>query len=645
MSAIAGIIHFDGEPVARQDLERMGQALEPFGRDAQRLALGQGAGFVVRSSHVTPEDRFDRQPLAMGDQDFFLFDGRLDNRPDLIRQLGLDDANSRVMADCAVASHAWGRWGRESLVHMIGVFSVAHWRVANRCLTLGRSAPFGRALCVHRKGSRLYFASAPHGLFALPQVPRVLNEAALGDILLGNSDSKETLYQDIHVVFHAHWAEYRVDGSESRRFWAPDPGRRVSFKREKDAWEAFGSLFEDVVRNQLRSIHPVGIQMSGGLDSAAVAGQVALILAGNGKVLQGYTRIPAPGTPLRPDGRTYNDERPWVEQIARMHPNLHPHFVHAGDEPLLAGQSAAFAAAYSTYGEPATFSSGYQVLYRRAAADGVRVMFNGSLGNLTFSFDGIARLRALQRHWRWITLYRELSGLRRFRGKVDDIVREELLQTPTLNALKRLRRILLGRKPAPLTQLLVVSQAFAAQSGALGRWEARRGDDPYQHTRLNGWEQRARPYRDGGQGMADFFQSRNGLDTRSPGADRRVVEFCLSLPDEIFFKDGVDRRLARLGLSHLIPEQIRMNITRGRQDVDWTFRMRKEAEAIKQRLLELADDPSVSRYLDIGAMQEIWRQFDSIDWRQASEVQFMTYYHLMGGLTVGSFVRWFEQRN
>ena len=645
MSAIAGIVHFDGEPVSRHDLERMGQALEPFGRDAERFAIGQGAGFVIRRSHITPEDRFDRQPLSGDRQGVYLFDGRLDNRPDLTRRLGMAEAGARLMADSELAWLAWRRWGRESLQHMIGVFSVAFWDAAARRLILARSAPFGNALFVHRNGTSLYFASAPQGLFALPHIPKQLNEAGLGDLLLQNTASTESLFRDIHMVFHAHWAEYHAGGGEIRRYWAPDPEQRLRFNREEEAWEAFGALFEEVVKSQLRSIHPVGIQMSGGLDSAAIAGQAASILATRGKVLLGYTRVPAPDTPLRPDGRTYNDERPWVEHIARFHPNLRPNFVHAGDEPVLAGQSAEFSSANGTYGVPATFTSGYQVLYRRAVADGVRVMFNGSMGNLTFSYDGVARLRTLQREWRWLSLVQELMALRRHRGKIQDVVREELLQTPGLNAIKRMRRAMRRREVERPTQLSVVKAEFAESSGALQRWTERRGDDSFIHTTLDSWQQRARPYSHPGKGMADFFQSRYGLDTRSPGADRRVVEFCLALPEDIFFRNGVERRLVRMGMPHLIPEAVRMNFTRGRQDVDWTFRMKKDAEAIDQRLNSLAADPLVNRILDVQAMMETWKAFEGIDWRQASEAQFMSTYYLMSAMTVGDFVRWFEQRN
>lgn len=646
MSAIAGIIHFDGEPVARQDLERMGQALEPFGRESQKITMGRSSGFLVRMSHFTPEDRLDRQPFVLADQGMFLFDGRLDNRPDLIRRIGLNDSEARLLADSALAALAWGRWGRESLIQMIGVFSVAHWNAATNCLTLAGSAPTSRTLYVHHREGRLYFASAPHALFSLPQIPRALNEAALGDFLYINVGSNETLWQDIHSVNHSHWTEYRMNGCETRCYWAPDRRRRLRFKREEEGWEALQAVFEEVVKSQLRSIHPVGVLMSGGLDSAAVAGQAAVILSRAGKILHGYTSIPAPDAPVRADNMFYSNERARVEQIARLHPNLRPRLVHAGSEPVFSTQTAHFAAAYGPSTVAPTGSSGLEIIYRRAIADGVKVLLNGGAGNGTVTYDGIARLRSLLRQGRWLTLYSELRGLRQFRGKVEDIVRRELMDTPVVHALRWLRHPLRRREKATPPHSYFINPLFAAASGASARLEASGGI--FGHwQKMDSWEQRAIAFTIIGlHPLPDTVLAMHGLDSRSPLADRRIVEFTLSLPDDYFLNQGIERRLVRMGLAHLIPESIRLDPTRGRQDADWAYRLSKDSEAVSRQLAELASDPQVSRYLDVPAMQAVWKRFPDVEWDTAPASEELLCHHLMmGALTVGGFVRWFERRN
>lgn len=645
MSALAGIIDFDGAPIPRQDLDRMSQALESFGRDRLRVHSVAGAGFVVRTSHLTPEDRLERQPLAIGPQGIFLFDGRLDNRPALIRQLGLSDAEGRMLADSALAAKAWERWGRDGLIHLIGVFSLAYWHGGQRRLTLALSAPQGNPLYVHRREGRLYFASAPQGLFALREVPRTLNEAALGDLLLRNNAAGETLFQGIDAVCNAHWAEYRSDGLETRRYWAPDPAHRLRFPSEEAGWEAFGTLFEEVVTSHLRAIHPVGIQMSGGLDSAAVAGQAALILGRRDQILHGYTRVPAPGTPLRPDGSFYNDERPRVAQIAAMHPNLRTHFIDAGDEPVLEGLREHFHAAHSVYATSPTFLTGYQKLYRQAAADGVRVLLNGACGNFTFSYDAHARLRTLLLQGRWPTLWRELHGLKRFRGQVGDLIRYELYESLVPNGLRAPWQRRRNGGKTPWSHYSAATLAFAERSGAAGRMQARANIKLY-WRRLDSWQRRAWAFSRGYYGGDQALLAQYGLDVRDPTGDRRLVEFCLALPDEFYLKDGIERRLARLGLPHLIPASVRQDPSRGRQDVDWAYRMSRDAAAIGQALEELALDPTIGPCLDLPAMRAQWQGFAAIDWQHAPLGDVIRYKQgLMGCLAVGQFVRWFERRN
>lgn len=646
MSAIAGIVHFDGTPVARQDLERMSQALEPFGRDGQRIVVGNGLGFVVRTTLLTPEDRLDHQPVTLAEHDTLLFDGRLDNRPELIRLLGLSESEGRMLADSTLAARAWERWGRDSLIRMIGQFGLAHWSSAARRLILARSAPRGRQLYFCRQGARLYFASAPHGLFALPQVPRELNESAIGDLLLLNDSEGETLYRNIELVQSSRWAEFRIDASESRRYWYADPNHHFSFKREEEVWEAFQTLFEEVVVSHLRSIHPIGVQMSGGLDSAAVAGQAAHILAKRGQTLRGYTRIPAPGALLRPDGLTYSNERSKVELIAHMHPNLRTNFVHAGDEPVLDGLGSYFLSSYSSGPLSPTFLTGYSVLYRRAADDGVRVLLTGAAGNGTFSYDGIPRLRALFRQGRWFNLYRELRGLDHFLGHSHGLFKHQIFELTGLNDLRNLLARLRNRHKEHFSSAgLAIKESFVKSSGALERKRNQKHGLEY-WGRLSGWEWRAQAFDGNGWFGADAKLAQYGLDSRDPTVDRRIVEFCLALPDEIFLKDGIDRRLARLGLAHLIPVSVRMDPARGLQDVDWHFRMHKQSTAIAQAIDQLTNDATVGSYLDLPAIRAQWQEFETIDVRHAPFAEWVRYQRgLMGAIELGLFIRWFEHGN
>src|SRR5436189_24141 len=88
MSAIAGLFHFHNQLVTPADLERVSEALAAHGPDRHGLWTHGSIGLAQRLRCVTPEDRFEQQPVLSGDRQLVLVsDARLDNRPELMRVL------------------------------------------------------------------------------------------------------------------------------------------------------------------------------------------------------------------------------------------------------------------------------------------------------------------------------------------------------------------------------------------------------------------------------------------------------------------------------------------------------------------------------------------------------------------------------
>lgn len=642
MAAIAGIIHFDGAPVDPLDLQRMSQALQPFGRDGESIVRGDGYGLVVRKSHITPEDLLDQQPVKVRDRDMLIFEGRLDNRADLIRTLALDTRLARHLADSALAAKAWERWGKEACCKLIGYFTLAHWCFNDRRLTLVRSAPRGSALYVRRQGSGLYFASTPHALFALPQIPRMLNDSALADVLLGISSQGDTLFQGISQVLNAHWAVFGFGHERVQRYWEPDRPDQFKFKREEEAWEAFATLFDEVMRNHLRSIKPVGVTMSGGLDSAAVAGQAAKILAEAGKNLCGYIRIPIPGYSAPVKRLYYHDERPRVEVIAEMHQNLLPHYIHADEEFTLDNLRQQFPISYTVSSYYPTQVLGSKSLFRQAATDGTGVILHGTMGNFTFTYNGRTRLHDLGKSMRWFELTQELKALRRFNHGHGNITRELLSLLMSEKLKIRLRRYLKKIDNHEWRTNSAISSVLAERTGVIERY-SETNKVIRNLGRQNSWQRRAN------QSMKTPYSSPTtttllaefGLDYRDPSGDRRIIDFCLSLSDDYFFREGIPRRLARKGLKHLIPDVIAMDPTRGVQDVDWEMRLRRDSYSISQALKRFSKDSQIGDYLDLETMQRQWLLFLE---KKTENNHTMRYCHqpFMGGLNVGLYYNWFE---
>src|SRR6476646_215168 len=87
MSVQAGIWNIDELPVSRQVLAKLSRELKPYGPDGETLYIHHCMGMLYRPFHTTPESRLEQQPLQFGRTKVITWDGRLDNRDELISQL------------------------------------------------------------------------------------------------------------------------------------------------------------------------------------------------------------------------------------------------------------------------------------------------------------------------------------------------------------------------------------------------------------------------------------------------------------------------------------------------------------------------------------------------------------------------------
>lgn len=630
MASIAGVIRFDGAPVEPRLIERMAGALPARGTARPRLVADGCAAFAAW------------HPLGDGAGGRLVFAGRLDNRDEIRTGISLPPPASA--GDPALAAAMWQRFGLASLARFAGDFALAHWDAPARRLTLATSAPRGRPLYVHRKGAFLAFATTPQALFALPQVPRALDDAALADLLVGNGGSGASLFAGIETVPFAHRIEHDPSGETRARYWRPEQLDGPSpFATEAAAWEAANALLEVVVRDQLGTGDGVGVLLSGGLDSAIVAGQAARLLAPAGARLRSYTRVPLPGTPLRDDALAYDDERPRVAALARLHANLDPCFVDAGDEPVLQPRIGGPGQTQGMVPAPLTYTSGYAPLYRRAAAEGRDTLLVGTGGDLTLSWNGHSRLRALFRQGRWMTLAHELRRYRAVHGHWRAFARDALLIPVTPPPLRDAVAKLRGTAPDADLRT-AATPGFAIETGAVDRIAERNLEARW--TRANLHDLRLDMLSPMLSGFTDHILATYGIERRAPLADRRIAEFCLALPDRFCLADGIDRRLARLGFAHLIPPEIAQGLARGRQDSDWAVRLQRDAARIDAAIETLAVDSDVAHRIDIAAMRRTLAEFRARDWRrytlrEAADIQ----RGLMRGIEIGQFIRWFHGRN
>jgi asparagine synthase (glutamine-hydrolysing) len=269
MSGFIGIFNADEAPVNRQLLERLTGSLTFRGPDAQSVWCKGGVGFGHTLFRTTWESAHERQPLTLDQQVWIVADARVDAREDLVRELGCEhDLALNQTQDVELILRAYLKWGEACLDYMIGDFSFTIWDGRSRKLFCARDR-FGVKLFYYaRTSSCLVFSNTITALRLHPEVSSRLNEFAIGDFLLFDSNwtLDTTFFTDIQKLPAGHQFTLTATHFERRKYWQLVEPETVRFKNEEDYIEGFRERLDEAVSDRMRT-DKVAISLSGGLDS------------------------------------------------------------------------------------------------------------------------------------------------------------------------------------------------------------------------------------------------------------------------------------------------------------------------------------------------------------------------------------------
>src|SRR5260370_22176329 len=144
MSVQAGILNFDGRPVDRAFLGKLSAAIEQYGPDGGDTHIEGPLGMVYRAFHTTLESRLERQPHRSAQGIAITWDGRLDNRDELISQVW--DKLTDERTDVAIVMAAYEKCGTDCFSKLIGDLALSIWTSHDREVLLARDYVGGRHL-------------------------------------------------------------------------------------------------------------------------------------------------------------------------------------------------------------------------------------------------------------------------------------------------------------------------------------------------------------------------------------------------------------------------------------------------------------------------------------------------------------------
>jgi asparagine synthase (glutamine-hydrolysing) len=616
MGAIAGLWCTDGRP-AEPPLERMLDALRPYGPDAEGRWAEEGVAIGHRVMQLLPEDVIDRQPLTGGGGRFIMVaDARLDDREGLAERLRLASPPGRPRSDPELVLSAFERWGEDCLDRLYGDYAFAVWDRERRHWLLARDGMGGRPLCYFRSPRLFAFASMPRGLHALPEIPYEPDQDLLARALdLVPPDPNASCFRNVSRVAMGECIVVAAAGETRRRHWNPAP-EPLRLARASDYEEALRSELDRAVRVRLPASGDVAAHLSAGLDSGSVAATAARLLGREGRGVVAFTAVPRAGAEAdAPPGRL-PDEGPLAAATAALYANMeHIRVRTDGRSPL-----DALAWVFELCEQPILNLCNQvwrDAIYEMVLGRGLPVLLTGQAGNLTLSYKASLPLR-------------KRLGERGLRGLLDEARRLSWRNGGA--GLAGLRRVLERSGGSHSGDASFVNPARRAELGAslealsTRRWPDSRSERLAALRRVD---------------VADYAKgalARWRIDERDPTADRRLVEFCLSVPDAQFRLGGIPSSLARRAMAdRLAPAALRQR-ARGLQAADWHSGFADPKRELGEAVARFAECPETARLLDLSAMREAVERWPEAGWHEPGVTRLYRN-GLLRALSNGDFLR------
>ena len=401
MSAIGGIINFDGVPVDADLLTQLSTNLEAYGPDGGGEIRQNSVGVVCRSFHTNVESRGERQPLVSNSGCILAWDGRLDNREELMAPL--HDQVGSNSSDNAIVSAAYEK-STPFPERLIGDFAFSLWDPGSRTLLLARDHVGTRPLFYYLDHNRLIWSTRLESLLDLPEIKLEVNDEFVAGYLAIHPTQHLTPYKNIYAVPPAHVVTIRDGAVAARRFWGLDPDAMIRYRTDQEYEEQFRYLFTEAVRTRLRTDGTVWADLSGGLDSSSIV-CVADEIMKHGSV---QTRCLETVSAVF-DESSSSDERKFIKVVEQQRGQGGHHFCES-EYPLLT--AAPFEGLRAVPNPLELWADYHRAVRRKMRERGARVLLSGIGGDelLTASPDPSPELADLLVQWKLWSLHERVQA-------------------------------------------------------------------------------------------------------------------------------------------------------------------------------------------------------------------------------------------
>ena len=638
MNGILGYLRLDGQPVETGKIEAMNRAMEFWGVDGNASWQDGPIGLGCRYCFCTPETVEKSLPFHDDERGLVFTAGAfLDNRDELLDELDIAPECRPTLPDTLLIHRAYVKWGEECVHHLTGDWHFALWDRRKRKLFLARDH-HGNTSVYYTQGPGFFaFGSGKKAFWALPEVSRSPNLLRIAQVLTSwPGDGIQTSYEGIFRLPPAHCLRIEDGKIAVERYWFAEEVPILHFPREEDYLDGFLEQYDRAVRVRLRSGSSVGTTLSGGLDSGSVSVLAARHLREKGERLAAFTSVPMVDVASFTAKHRFGDESEFAGATAAHAGNIDVTWLRSEGVSPLEGIERML----EVHDEPG-HAAGNQFwmfdLFDAVRSGSMRVLLTGQGGNATVSWTGGS-----------VNLLPLLLPRNRFELKPRFL---DLQKRQGLSFIAGIKRFFLAPLVAPLRSRVhgglsgkppflgysAIHPRFA-EIMELDRLMREQGHDPFFMPSYDPLAMRYRTIKPGRSHIGARWSESggaSGVEVRDPTVDKRLMEFCLGIPDVLHFSGGMNRAVLRRAFKGLLPDKVRLSEKRGRQAADISQRVWQNIPGIKEVFRRMDGYSLCKEALDLPKMRRV---LDSVKQKATPESTSACATILLRGLGAGLFL-------
>ena len=605
MCGIVGIINRNGS-VSPEMLDRVTRSLAHRGPDDSGTVIlpeaGSEIGLGNRRLAILDLSPAGHQPMHDPNTgNWIVYNGEIYNFREIRQKLEKQGVQFRSQSDTEVVFKAYGFWGEECLQHFRGMFAFAIWDARQHRLFLARDPMGIKPLYYGSFGDHFVFASEVRTLLDTGLVPRRLDQAGLTDYLMfGSLNDPLTLVEGVFNLRPGHYLVWERGSVREVEYWdlvsqcttsSSSVHSDSDRKRLKD--DLYASL-DEAVRLQMVSDVPVGVFLSGGIDSSAITA----LLTRAGFHLDTFSIV------FR---EADYSEADYSRLVAKKFATTH-HEILVSQQDALQSLPVALAA----MDLPTIDGINTYLVSQQTRAAGVKVALSGLGGDELFggysSFQSVVRMEHFARAWRHVPGRNILAGaLSRF-ARASDKSRKlvALLQADNgLDPYFLSRALFLPQQSSELLSVHSAEVQTRAWAASVQNVERCAPLDPI--NRVSYLESRCYMLntllRD-----SDAMSMAHGLEIRVPLLDHRVAEKLFHLPGKWKIDKRTPKPLLVGSVTGLLPDEI---VHRPKHGFTLPFEhwLKQELRDMIEQSLKNSDRGPLAALLNSAAVLNVWQDF------------------------------------